>query len=189
MKTLNSFQKSIAIIAIATVVLLLIPLIAMQFTNELIWEISDFIIAGGLLFGTGLTFLVLTKRKTSVSYRFAIFFALFTGLLLIWVNGAVGLIGSENQSANMMYFGVLAIGLIGAFISRFNSKGMYYTMFFMAVGIVLIATIALISGMQHYSGSSVGEILGVNAFFMVLFIISGILFLNSSNNESVLSTE
>ena len=40
-------------LGIATIVLI-IPLIAMQFTTEVNWDISDFIIAGLLLYGTGI---------------------------------------------------------------------------------------------------------------------------------------
>lgn len=40
-------------ILLAVAVLLCIPLLAMQFTNEVIWTLSDFLIAGILLLGTG----------------------------------------------------------------------------------------------------------------------------------------
>lgn len=42
-------------ILIAAGVLLCIPLVAMQFTNEVNWDGFDFIVAGILLLATGLT--------------------------------------------------------------------------------------------------------------------------------------
>ncbi len=94
MKTEHNLIRSITYPAAATALLLLIPFIAMQFTAEVAWTLSDFIIAGILLFGTGLTYTFITGKSKNFAYRIAIGFALFSGLLLIWVNTAVGLIGS-----------------------------------------------------------------------------------------------
>jgi hypothetical protein len=76
-------------IAIATGFILLLPLVAMQFTDEVVWTLSDFAIAGVLLFGTGLTF-VLAARKTR-KYRVVIGIVLAAALLWLWVELAVGL--------------------------------------------------------------------------------------------------
>lgn len=53
MKSKQSLLKSTAFLALATGILLLIPLIAMQFIDEVKWTLSDFVIAGIFLFGTG----------------------------------------------------------------------------------------------------------------------------------------
>ena len=45
------------------------------------------------------------------------------GLLLIWMNLAVVLIGSENNPANLLYLGVLCIAILGAFIARLQPRG------------------------------------------------------------------
>jgi membrane protein YdbS with pleckstrin-like domain len=76
-------------IALATVFILLIPFTAMQFSNEVVWTISDFIIAGVLLFGTGALF-VLTARRIR-KYRFAIGILFLTALLYVWAELAVGI--------------------------------------------------------------------------------------------------
>lgn len=100
----------------------------MQFTGEVNWTLSDFIIAGTFLFGAGLAYKLITRTSEDTAYRVAIGFALFTGLFLLWVNGAVGIIGSEKNPINILYFGVIAVGIVGALIARFQSKGMAYTM-------------------------------------------------------------
>lgn len=172
----NSLFKSITYMAITTGALLLIPLIAMQFTDEVVWTLFDFIFAGTLLFGTGLTYKLITRKSGEIAYRFAVGFALFAGLFLIWSNGAVGIIGSENNDINLLYFLVIFVGIIGAFIARFRSNGMSLTMFAMAIAQALVAVIALFTGMQHLPYSSVYEILAVNGFFIMLFVVSAMLF-------------
>lgn len=183
MTTDNNIYQPLILPTILTVTILLIPLIAMLFTDEVNWDLFDFIIAGTLIFGASLSYTFLTRKSAQAVYKIAIGFALISGLLLIWVNGAVGLIGSENNSINLLYFGVLGIGVIGALISRFKSLGMSFTLFAMAVGQALVAIIALISGMHLVTGSSVTEILGVNGFFIMLFVVAGLLFQHAGKNE------
>lgn len=172
----SNLTRSLAYLALATGLLLLIPFTAMQFTEEVAWTLSDFIFAGTLIFGTGLVYSLITRNTGELVYRVAVGFALFTGLFLIWVNGAVGIIGSENNEINQLYFGVIAVGIIGAHIARFRAKGMALTLSAMAIAQALIAAIALIGGFYQSPPSSVIEILGVNGFFITLFVIAALLF-------------
>ncbi|GGG55701.1 hypothetical protein [Epilithonimonas arachidiradicis] len=74
--------------------LLSIPLIAMQFTKEVNWSLSDFVIGGILLFGTALTVkLILEKFKTTKSRLILIMITLAV-LFLVWAELAVGIFGS-----------------------------------------------------------------------------------------------
>lgn len=77
-------------IALATGLILLIPLIAMQFTTEVDWTPSDFVVMGALLFGTGSLF-ILTARKVPKKNRLAIGILFLILLLWAWVELAVGL--------------------------------------------------------------------------------------------------
>lgn len=181
MNTDNKLSKSIAGLTLATGALLLIPLIAMQFTEEVAWTLSDFIVAGTLLFGTGFMYILVTqilatRMAGNIVYRVAIGFALFTGLFLIWVNLAVGIIGHSGDPVNQMYFGVIAVGIIGALIARFQPNGMALTMFAMALVQALVAVIVLIGGLYQSPPGTVFHIIGVNGFFITLFVISGLLF-------------
>jgi len=88
----------------------------------------------------------------------------------------VGLIGSGPNAANLMYIGIVAIVIIGTFLSRFTMKRMERVMFTAAIALVLFAVIQLLAKMYEYSGSSVGEIIKVNAFFATLFAVAGLLF-------------
>ena len=176
MSTNRTFYQSIALLGIATGILLMIPLIAMQFTDEIAWTLSDFIFAGGILFGTGVIYKLVTRKTGDTIYKIAIGFALLAGIFLIWINVAVGIIGSEDNPINLLYFGVILVGIIGSFIARFRSQGLALTMFSMAVAQALVATIAL-TGIFHQSPpTTVSHIIGINGFFITLFVISAFLF-------------
>jgi len=83
------------IIILATVsILLIIPLIAMQFSDEVNWTLGDFVIAGALLFGTGLMCELVIRKVKKIKYRIAICVTLLVLLLLIWAELAVGIFGT-----------------------------------------------------------------------------------------------
>lgn len=169
-------NKNLIFIVLATACILLIPLIAMQFTNEVAWKPGDFAVAAVLLIGTGFAFELVTRKAGSIAYRFATGIALTTVLILIWANLAVGLIGSEDELANLMYIGVLVVGIVGALIARFQPRGMARALLATALAQVLVVVIALSAGMYQYAGSSVSEILYVNGVFIALWVGSAFLF-------------
>ncbi len=76
-------------IVIATGLLLLIPVIAMQFTSEVNWNMTDFVVMGLLLLGTGSVF-VLVSRRSPRRRRVVIGVAFAAALLFIWAELAVG---------------------------------------------------------------------------------------------------
>ena len=75
-------------------ILLLIPLIAMQFTAEVNWTPYDFVVAGFLLIGTGLIFDLVIRKIKNIKSRIAISLVLLIALLLIWAELAVGIFGT-----------------------------------------------------------------------------------------------
>jgi len=83
-------NKVFAWIALGTVLILSIPLIAMQFTSEVNWSPGDFVVMGVLLFGTGFVF-VHVARVTPRKYRTLIGIAFVAALLYIWAELAVGI--------------------------------------------------------------------------------------------------
>ena len=113
--------------------------------------------------------------RVNTTYRSAVGLALAGAFLLFWVNGAVGIIGDEDNVANLMYGGVLAVGLIGAIIAHFQPDGMTRALFATALAQSLVAVIALVAGLG-YPVSSPGEILMLNGFFVALWVGSAWLF-------------
>lgn len=163
--------------------ILLLPLLAMQFTDEVNWDAADFAFAALLIIGTGILFELAAKRVDNLAYRAAVGVALGATFLLVWVNAAVGLIGSENNNANMMYGGVLAVGIVGAVIARFKPKGMARTMFGMALAQASVAVIALIGDLGAPVSGPL-EIVLVNGFFVTLYAGSALLFLHAEKSQS-----
>ena len=87
-------RTSLLRVALATVSILLLPLVAMQFTEEVDWNAFDFIVMGTLLSGTGLAceLLVKSARGKAISYRVALVAVPVGALLLIWAQLAVGVV-------------------------------------------------------------------------------------------------
>jgi len=74
--------------------LLLVPFIAMKFSDEVSWSLSDFVIAGTLLLGTGLLVELVLRKVKTLKYRIAICAAILFVLFLIWAELAVGIFGT-----------------------------------------------------------------------------------------------
>jgi hypothetical protein len=123
--------------------LLLLPLVAMQFTQEVNWTASDFVFAVVLFGSVGLAFEFIVRRSGGLAYRFGAALAVVAAFLTIWVNGAVGMIGSEGNPYNLLFGGVLLIALIGAIVARFRPAGMARAMLAAAIAQVAVAAFGL----------------------------------------------
>jgi hypothetical protein len=111
----------------------------------------------------------------STTYSFAMSLAIVALLALVWASLGVGIIGRDGDPANLMYFGVVAIGIVGALLARFRSGGMALALLATATAQAAVAMYAVIAGLGlPWSGPA--EILLLNAFFIALFIASAWLF-------------
>jgi hypothetical protein len=163
-------------VARATALILLLPLLAMLVTDEVAWGPTDFALAGALLFGTGRAYQLVATRTGDISYRAAVGVALAAAFMLVWLVGAVGVLGEEGDRADLMYAGVLAVGVLGAVIARFRPDGMARALLATALAQALVAVIALIAGKHEASITSMPELLGLNGLFCALFVGSAWLF-------------
>ncbi|WP_049871240.1 hypothetical protein [Ramlibacter tataouinensis] len=103
--------------------------------------------------------------------------------MLVWLSLGVGIIGADGDPANLMYFGVLAVGIIGAAIARGQPRGMAQTLFAMALAQALVTAIALIAGLG-LPWSPPAEILALNGFFIALFVGSAWLFRRAARERT-----
>jgi hypothetical protein len=172
-------NKTIVRIGLITATILCIPIIGMQVSNEWNWTLFDFVWAGTLIAGTQCAYEFAVKRMKNATYKLAVGLALLAAFLLMWINGAVGIIG--DGPVNMIYLGVIVIGFFGAIITRLKPQGMSRVLFAMAIAQTLIPVIALsVWGREIDWSPSMLGVFVLNGFFVMLFIGSALLFQQAS---------
>ena len=149
------------------------------------WDIVDFAVFGAMLVTVGVIYKLIKRQSQSVIYRLAAGVALAAGFLLIWMNAAVGIIGDESNDANLMFFGVLAVGLIGGVVTRLKPHGMARTLFATALAQALVAVIALIGGLGSTAAAWPKDILILNGFFIALWLLSAALFQKAARQQLI----
>ena len=177
--------------------LLLVPLLA-----RAPWSLFDYAVAGALLFATGLAFELVAKKGVTIEYRAAVGVACATALVLVWINLAVGLIGSEDNPANLMYAGVLAVGFVGALIARLQPRGMARALFTTTIAQMLVPTIAIVIWKDGWQDllidpnsphppfhAGIVPIFLLNAIFAMLWVVSGLLFRRAGKPQSKIPGE
>ncbi|MEJ8803313.1 hypothetical protein [Pontibacter sp. H249] len=87
-------NKRLTGIVLTVAFILSIPMVAMQFTNEVNWNLDDFIIMGILLLSTGLLCELVMRKVTNWNYRIGIIAVILFALFLIWAELAVGIFGT-----------------------------------------------------------------------------------------------
>jgi hypothetical protein len=148
--------------------LILLPLVAMQFTSEVNWTGADFAFAIVMFGGVGLLFELAVRLSSNMAYRAGMGVALLAFFLLVWINLAVGIIGSEDNDANQMFVAVPTIAIGGALIAHFRPRGMMVAMIAAAVAQFGVAIAALVIG--------AGFIFPITAMFAGLWMTSAWLF-------------
>jgi CHASE2 domain-containing sensor protein len=148
-------------------------------TLEQLANVAEFL--GLLIVAVTLVFLTVRVRR-STTYRSAVGLALAAPFLLCWINLAVGIIGEPDDPANLMYIGVLAVGIIGAIIARFQPHGMARALFATALAQALVAVITLIAGLGS-PATGPRLILTFNGFFVALWLGSAWLFRRAAREQ------
>lgn len=149
--------------------LLLLPLVA-----KAPWTASDFAFMGVLVGSVGLAFEFIVRKSGSLAYRFGAALALVAAFLTVWVNGAVGMIGSEDNPFNLLFGGVLFVALIGAIVARFEPAGMTRAM-------VVTAIAQGVAGAVGLSTDVRGGVLSMA--FAGLWLLAAALFRNAGREQ------
>lgn len=118
--------------------------------------------------------------ESNTAYRIAVGLALTAAFLIVWLNAAAGLIGIEDDDpANLLYVGVLAVGLVGAIIARLRPRGMAGAMFATALAQALVGAIAL--KLPNTAGSV--QIVILHGVLVALFVGSALLFRHAARKD------
>jgi hypothetical protein len=132
------------------------------------WGLEDFVFAGALAASVGVTYALAMRMTTNRAYRAAVAVALATAFVLIWANAAVGVIGSEDNPANLMFVGLIAVAILASLAVRFRPKGMAWVMVAVALAQVLVDLISFAAG-YGFAGS-------LTVFFAALWLVAAWLF-------------
>lgn len=127
-------------------VLLALPLVAMQFTREVAWDGADFLVVGCLLAVACAAVEVGMRWSRDFRYRAAVCLSALTGLLLVWANLAVGVIGDGANAANLAIFAVPLVALAGALLARFRPRGMAVALAATAAAQAIFVPVAMRAG-------------------------------------------
>ena len=128
-------NKRLNTILVIASIILLIPFIAMQFTNEVNWTLPDFLIGGVLLFVTGLLCEFIIRKTKNVTHRIVICAAILILLVLVWAELAVGIFGTpfsgsiENKFSLLTALTYFPIILYFKMLSQYGYAFIYLIVF------------------------------------------------------------
>lgn len=157
----------------AAAVLMLLPVLAVRGVDAAAWHPpGDFMFLAILLAGLGIAYEIAVRVGQRRAYAAGVGLATWTAMLNIWINLAVGIIGSEDHPANWMYAAVIAVAALGALLARLSAAGMARAMLAAALAQVLVFALALIAGLG-FTGP-------ITVFFTGLWLIAAWLFRRAS---------
>ena len=118
------------------------------------WTGSDYVFAAVVVGIVGGLIELAARTSRNFYYRAGALVAVAASFLLVWINGAVGIIGGEDNDSNLMFLVVIAIALAGSIAARFRAEGMVRAMIVTAVaeGLVAVPVIAFGLGANEPPG-------------------------------------
>jgi hypothetical protein len=164
--------------------LLALPFVAMQVTDEVDWGAGDFITFGVMLGVAGGMVELAARQSGNGYYRAGAGVAVAAAFLLVWVNLAVGFLGSEKNDANLMFGGVIAVALGGAFIAHFRAGGMARAMVATALAQALVGAIALAAQLGSPGAAGLYEVAVGTSLFGALWLLSAWLFRKAAAKQA-----
>lgn len=155
--------------------LLLLPLVAMQFDAGVDWTGSDFVVMGAMLASACGIWELGMRLSRNRAYRAAFALAAIGSFLMTWINLAVGIIGNESERFNLLFFAVIAVGIVGALVARFRPIGLAGAMLAMAGAQALAGVLTLIVD---------GKTAALSGFFTAVWLASAWLFAKAAHENA-----
>lgn len=140
------------------------------------WTLFDFLFAGVLLGAVAFAFACLFRLKRSRAYRAGLFLFILTSVAVVWVSGAVGIVGAPGNIANKLFLGALAAVCVGALLFRFRSNWLSRLLSGLALAFMFIAGASLLLGWGQAGGAWPWDVVIAASVFAVLWQISAWLF-------------
>ncbi|HEX9202115.1 MAG TPA: hypothetical protein VF865_21335 [Acidobacteriaceae bacterium] len=174
---MNQLGKTMLRVALGSLALLMVPLVASQIVPGWNWNAGSFVIVYVLFFGTGMAYALIARKMGAWSYKAGVGMALVAGFALGWSNMVQ--VADSGHPENLVYYSVLAVGVVGALLARLKARGLALTLFAMAATLALIA-VMLPSGAPPDMARRMAVGHGV---YVVLFVASGLMFRHASLAE------
>ena len=159
--------------------LLTVPVIA-QFP----WTASDYVVMAVMLFGSVALYELIARTSRNLAYRGGAAVAVLAAFLLVWVNLAVGIFGDEDNPANLMFAGVLALALAGALAARFRAAGMATALLATAGAQMLVGAYGYAAGLGSPGWPGIYEAVMGTTLFGGLWLIAAGLFHKAARDGS-----
>ncbi len=174
---MTQLGKTMLRVALVALGLLMVPLVASQVVDGWNWDARGFVFVYVMFFGTGLAYALIARKMGAWSYKAGVGLALVAGFVMGWAN-MVHMSEADNP-AYVVYFGVLALGGVGAWLARLEARGMARALFAMAAALALLDVIAVMLSSDAASGP-VWRIEVMHGVLVASFIASGLLFRHAS---------
>ncbi|MCC7157887.1 MAG: hypothetical protein IT161_25125 [Bryobacterales bacterium] len=172
-------RNTILRVAIVALGLLMAPLVASRVVDGWNWNAGAFVFLYVLIFGTGLAYALIARKMRSWAYKTGVGLALAAGFVMGWTT--MVLMSESENLAYLAYFGVLAVGGIGAWMARLETRGMAWALFAMAATLAVVEVMAVIlwpaTPPEHFR---LIPFMHAHGVFVVLFVASGALFRHAS---------
>jgi hypothetical protein len=128
-----------------------------------------------------MAYALIARQMNAWAYKAAVGLALVSGFVLGWAT-MVHMSETENP-VNLVYFGVLAVGAVGAGLARLEARGMARALFATAAALAM----ALVITQVLTSDTPAGPVWNVGVMgggFVLLFAAAGLLFRHASMHAS-----
>jgi len=168
-------RKDWLIVTLAPFPALLIALYGNMFIEGWNWNPGAFVFAWVVIAGATFVYRLLATRKfATLAYKAGAALAVLAGFMIFWGTAAIQIIGEENP-ANILYLGVILLGLAGVGLARFRPSGLAKAAFVTAAATLLVPVIAVIFWPADFS-PGVGKVFILNGGFALMFTTAGLLF-------------
>lgn len=178
---MTPIHKTALRVALAALGLLTAPWIASRLVEGWNWPPGAFVFTYLLFFATGMAYALIARTMPARTYKAAVGIALAAGFVLGWA-AMVHMSETENP-VNLVYFGVLAVGAIGAARARLEARGMAHAMFAMAAALLPAWVITQVFSSDTPSGP-VWDVGVAHGGFVLVFLAAGLLFRHASLHAS-----
>ena len=147
------------------------------------WDLLDILTFAAMVTALAIIGVSAWRWGRTRAYRLGAAIAALGAFTLAWMNGAVGIIGNEENEANLLFFGVLGVAAAGVLIARFRAKGMAVALYATAIAQVLVAAFAITMRLGASGPTWPRGLLIITVIYSTFWLVAGSLFSKAAKRE------